>query len=156
MFRGITLVSWSRKNGQAGLLSSGAVWSGVVWALMSTTFICSALMLWVFMTASEVYHFSALLKVGIGIGALLGGTVSGKTAGYLGWLHGVTVGFIYFLAVLLLLVVWSSGLSTWPVWFGYGLALLVLSAAGGIAGVNISAASRGSSINYRQRKRFPV
>ncbi len=156
MFKGITLFSWSRRNGQAGLLNPGAVWSGVVWALMSTVFICTALMLWVFMTAGEVYHFSALLKAGIGIGALLGGAVSGKTAGYLGWLHGVTVGFIYFLAVLLLLVVWSNGLSTLPVWFGYSLVLLLLSAAGGVAGVNISAASRGSSINSRQRKRLSV
>lgn len=153
MFKGITLVSWSGSNGHAGSLNAGAVWSGVVLALTSTAFICTVLMLWVFMTANEVYQFSTLLKVAIGIGALLGGAVSGKTAGYLGWLHGMAVGFIYGLALLLLLAVWSGGLSMLPVWFGYGLVLLAFSVAGGVAGVNIAAASRGSSVHSRQRRR---
>ncbi len=156
MFKGITLVSWSRRDGQAGLLKPAAILSGIVWALTSTAFICTALMLWVFITAHEVYHFSNLIMVGIGLGALLGGVVGGRTAEYLGWVHGMTVGLIYFLAVLLLLAFWSTGLPALPVWFSFGLAVIILSAVGGIIGVNISAARRGATINSTHRKRFPV
>jgi len=156
MFKGITLVSWSRRDGQAGLLEPAAIWTGVVWSLTSTAFICTALMLWVFMTTQQVYHFSTLLMVGVGLGALLGGAASGKTAGYLGWVHGLVVGFFYSLAVLLLLALWGTGLSAFAISFGYGLAVVILSAIGGVVGVNISAAKRGSTINSTYRKRFPA
>ncbi len=153
MLKGITLVSWSDRGGQAGLLKPAAILAGVVWALTSTVFLCAALMLWVFMTVHEVYHFSALIMAGVWLGALLGGTVGGRMAGYLGWLHGVAVGFIYYLAVMLLLAVWNTGL---PVWFGYGIVVIILAAVGGIFGVNISAVRRNFLIGYAQRKRFPV
>ncbi len=153
MFKGITLVSWSSKDGRAGLLKPAAIWAGVVWALTSTVFLCTALILWVFMTAHEVFHFSALILAGVWLGALLGGAVGGRTAGYLGWLHGVAVGLIYYLAMMLLLAVWSTWL---PVWFGNGLVVVILAAVGGVLGVNISATRRDSLINYTQRKRFPV
>jgi len=148
MFKGVTLVSWSRRDGQAGLLKPSAIWAGVAWALISMAFICTALMLWVFMTTHEVYHFSALIAAGIGLGALLGGAVSGRTAGYLGWLHGITVGFIYYLSVMLVLAVWSTGL---PIGFGYGLVLLILAAAGGVVGVNLSVTRHSYPKNYAQR-----
>lgn len=153
MLKGITLVSWSRRDGQAGLLRPAAILAGVVWALTSTAFICTTLMLWVFITSREVYHLSTMLMAGIGLGALLGGAIGGKTAGYLGWLHGVVVGFIYCLAMMLLLAVWNTWL---PVWFSYGIVILILAVVGGIIGVNISAARQDSRINLIQRKRYTL
>ncbi|TYO98045.1 TIGR04086 family membrane protein [Desulfallas thermosapovorans] len=154
MFRGITLVSWSHRDGQAGL-KPGALWSGLVWALTSTAFICAALLLWVFMTAHQVYHFSSIIMAGICLGTLLGGGVSGRTAGNLGWLHGLLVGFIFFLVVTLLLVVWNTGLpAALPAWLAHGLVVVALSTLGGIIGVNIPAARPKSPVTRVRRNRF--
>ncbi|WP_347488089.1 TIGR04086 family membrane protein [Desulfoscipio sp. XC116] len=160
MFKGITFVSWSRREGQAGLLKLGALWSGIVWALASAAFICVGLLLWVFMTAREVYHFNAFVMAAIWLGALVGGAVGGRTSGNLGWLHGMVVGFIYYLAVMLLSALWSPGLSVLSLWLAQGLVVVTLSTAGGVVGVNIPAAWRNSHISRSRdrlhRKRFPV
>ena len=152
MFRGITLVSWSHRDGQAGL-KPGALWAGVIWALTSTAFICAALLLWVFMTAHQVYHFSSIIMAGIWLGTLLGGAVSGRTAGNLGWLHGLVVGFIFYLAVTLLLAVWNTGLPALPAWLAHGL-VVALSTVGGIVGGNIPVARPRSKATRMRRNPF--
>ncbi|SFR08119.1 TIGR04086 family membrane protein [Desulfoscipio geothermicus] len=148
MFRGITLVSWSHRDGQAGLFKMGALWGGVLWALTSTLFVCAALMLWVFMTGGQVYHFSGIVTAGILLGTFTGGAVSGKIAGRMGWLHGAAVGLLYCLAIVLFLAVWSTGFPTLPVLVARFFMVLVLAAAGGIIGVNLPAFKSGRG-NYK-------
>lgn len=86
----------------------------------------------------------------------VGGAVGGRSAGSLGWLHGLVVGFIYYLAVMVLLTVWSTGFPVFSVWFAHGLVVVILSAIGGIIGVNMPGARRGIKVNRSSRKRFPV
>ncbi|MFA7468513.1 MAG: TIGR04086 family membrane protein [Desulfotomaculaceae bacterium] len=142
MFRRITLVSWSRRGGQASLLKSGAIIGGLLWALTSTVFICAALVLWAIMTAGQVYHFGALLTAGTMLGALLGGVVSGRIAGNMGWLHGIVVGFLYGLVMLSFLAAWNGTFAALPGLAGRGLTLVLMGVLGGVAGVNMSAYDR--------------
>lgn len=142
MLKGITLVSWSRKGGQVFSLKWGALWGGAMWALMSTIFIGAALMLWAFMTTGQVYHFSSIITGGILLGAFLGGTVGGMMAGNLGWLHGILIGVFYYLTIILLFILWGEGFFSLPVLLAGCFSALILAAAGGIIGVNLSVFKR--------------
>jgi putative membrane protein (TIGR04086 family) len=144
MFRGITLVSWSHRDGrQAGLFKMGALWGGVLWALTSTLFVYAALILWVFMTGGQVYHFSGIVTAGILLGTFTGGAVSGKIAGRMGWLHGTLVGLIYYLALIFIFSFWSAGFPAVPVLFARFFTVLIPAVAGGIIGVNLPAFKSG-------------
>lgn len=116
----------------------GAFWAGIIWAFTSTAFICAALLLWAFITGGRVYHFGGIMTAGILLGALLGGAVSGRAAGCLGWMHGGAVGLVYSLAVLALLAAWSGGAAR----FSFCFILPLLAALGGVVGVNLPAAGR--------------
>jgi len=145
MFRRITLVSWSRRGGQASLLKPGAIIGGLIWALSSTLFICAALVLWAVLTAGQVYHFGALLTAGTMLGALLGGAAGGRAAGNMGWLHGAAVGLLYSLVMLSFLAAWNGTFAALPGLAGRGLGLVVMGVLGGVAGVNLTA--DGKKIN---------
>ena len=137
MLRGITLVRWPRGGGQALSIKINALWAGVVWAVMITVFICAALAAWVIMTSEVVYHFSGIIAAGILLGAITGGTVSGKTAGGLGLLHGSFVGMLYFAATFSFLTAWNGGIPPLSTVIVHFLAILIPAAIGGVIGVNL-------------------
>lgn len=153
MFRGVTMVKWSRRGGQAPIRIN-ALWSGVVWALMTTIFIFAALALWVLMTKGTVYHFSGMIIAVMLLGALAGGIVSGKTAGILGLLHGFLVGMIYFIAIVSFLIAWNTGMPSLFTLMMQLLFVLLPAAIGGVIGVNLPGRLRNrphNRLNYTAR-----
>ncbi len=123
-------------------LRAGAIIGGLLWALTSTVFICAALVIWVLMTSGQFYHFSGIFTAGTLLGALLGGFISGKTAGFMGWLHGAAVGLLYTLIMTSFLAAWNGGFSTLPVLAARGVGMLVMAVTGGVLGVNLAALDR--------------
>lgn len=150
MFKGIMLVSWSGKDGQINFIKPGALVGGIVWAFTSTLFICAALMLWVFMTAGQVYHFSSIITAGIFLGAFLGGVVSGRTAGSMGWMHGTLSGLLYYMIMVLIFSFWSAAVITLPIIFMRLLVVLGLATLGGVIGVNLP--EKRDGINHYKRQ----
>jgi len=123
-------------------LRAGAIIGGLLWALTSTVFICAALVIWVLMTSGQFYHFSGIFTAGTLLGAFLGGSISGKTAGFMGWLHGVAVGLLYTLIMLSFLAAWNGGFATLPGLAARGAGMLVMAVIGGVLGVNLAALDR--------------
>ncbi|SFG76275.1 putative membrane protein, TIGR04086 family [Desulfotomaculum arcticum] len=151
MLRGITLVKWSRSGGQAHLIKISALWAGVVWAVMTTVFICAALALWVLMTNGMVYHFSSIITASILLGAIIGGIVSGNNAGGLGLLHGTVVGLLYFVAIFSFLIAWNGGMPPLSTAIVHLLMVLIPAALGGVIGINLPIRGKNRShtrLNY--------
>ncbi len=141
MWKRVTLVSWSHPGGQVKAVKPGALFRGFVWAFTSTAFICAALVLWAFMTVGDVYHYSGIFTASTLLGAFLGGAVSGRAAGSMGWLHGAGTGLLYSLVITSFVAVWEGGADL-ELLAARCAALLLLSVLGGVTGVNLPAGGR--------------
>lgn len=139
-------VHWSKHETPVlNKLKTGAVLTGLAWALGTTLVSCALMCAWVALASGPVYNLSAFTTAGSIIGAFAGGVAGGKASGAHGSLHGLMVGLLYGALLVALFMAgsaWSfaiAGMLTRAVLLG------IIGAAGGLFGVNMHDRGRGSS-----------
>lgn len=123
--------------GKSGL-QVGCVIRGVVWAFLVTVILGIALSIILHFTElseSLIAGFSLLILF---LSMLLGSSGGAMTAGSKGLLHGLSVCLVYFLATLLIGLIWNAGAITLFFIVKRLLLALVSGVLGGIIGIGLS------------------
>ncbi|MCL6561146.1 MAG: TIGR04086 family membrane protein [Firmicutes bacterium] len=136
--KGLQFLLWSRSDVPAARkIKISAVLPGLAWALSVTLAACALMGVWVLGSYGPVYNFAAFLGAASFSGTALGGAVSGRSAGTLGWLHGGLVGLSYGLLFLLLVLAATPCLFSGFELAGRFMGYTVTAAMGGVIGVNL-------------------
>ncbi len=135
--RKLTFLSWSKRVGAGGRrLTYSAVWIGVALAICITLLLFTVLGVYALVTGGSIYNYATLISLVAFLSVAIGGVISGNIARFQGWLHGGLVGVVYSLLLFVLvavLVIQEINLFL----LGRILLFILLSAAGGVLGVNL-------------------
>lgn len=120
------------------IINFNAVIRGFTWALVISVVSSLVITLLLYFTSISEALLPSFATLIFFISILLGSTISAKNAGNRGLVHGILVGFFYFIFSLILSLIFSADSFVWILFLKKITYTLIGGSLGGIIGIGLS------------------